>query len=375
MKPAWVDWNALRWTESVRVGERGVCGAHQVVQDGDGEIQHAHLDRLSESSVQVEQRLGVHASDGWLLSTTPSKHTKNQRVEKKPKKKRELPATDLWLCLSLKTDPVYTVAPSRFQQLHSLPFPRLVFPPPLTFTSSSSAPSPGNVLTVGSCFLVSQSSGRYCPTAQLLRTIPCCNAQAKRATAPSATCKRIKERTKKQKKTRTESRRQDLLFLQQFNQGRRTESVWLLQTPTVWVSPLGMNQPSHSWILLIYLRSSHDPSYLKTVFFHLRCKKNPVAASLLTFFSWISGDVCIQRSNVRDYDRCRHHYLICLFAAAAFVERKIQIKAHRFCVFFSPGFLHSATVINHPNSTSWFWLCIQRCSRVHVHIHEWHGSE
>lgn len=76
----------------MRAGERGVCGAHQVVQDGDGEIQHAHLDGLSESSVQVEQRLGVHASDGWLLSTTPSKHTNNQRVEKK---KREVPATDL----------------------------------------------------------------------------------------------------------------------------------------------------------------------------------------------------------------------------------------------------------------------------------------
>lgn len=37
-------------------------GAHQVVQDGDGEIEHAHLDRLSEGSVQAEQGLGFHAA-------------------------------------------------------------------------------------------------------------------------------------------------------------------------------------------------------------------------------------------------------------------------------------------------------------------------
>lgn len=35
--------------------------AHQVVQDGDGEIEHAHLDRLSECSVQAEQGFGFHA--------------------------------------------------------------------------------------------------------------------------------------------------------------------------------------------------------------------------------------------------------------------------------------------------------------------------
>lgn len=35
--------------------------AHQVVQDGDGEIEHAHLDRLSERSVQAEQGFGFHA--------------------------------------------------------------------------------------------------------------------------------------------------------------------------------------------------------------------------------------------------------------------------------------------------------------------------
>lgn len=38
------------------------AGAHQVVQDGDGEIKHAHLDRLSERSVQAEQRPGFHAA-------------------------------------------------------------------------------------------------------------------------------------------------------------------------------------------------------------------------------------------------------------------------------------------------------------------------
>lgn len=43
------------------VWRRGVI-AHQVVQDGDGEIQHAHLDGLSEGSVQIEQGLGFHAA-------------------------------------------------------------------------------------------------------------------------------------------------------------------------------------------------------------------------------------------------------------------------------------------------------------------------
>lgn len=67
-----------------------------------------------------------------------------------------------------------TALPSLF-----LPLPRLVFPPP----SSSSAPSPGNVLTVGSCFRVSQSSGGIaqplgsCATAAV--RFPSCNAQAK----------------------------------------------------------------------------------------------------------------------------------------------------------------------------------------------------
>lgn len=60
-----------------------------------------------------------------------------------------------------------------------LPLPRLVFPPP----SSSSAPSPGNVRTGGSCLLVSQSSGGIaqplscCATAAV--RFPSCNAQAK----------------------------------------------------------------------------------------------------------------------------------------------------------------------------------------------------
>lgn len=61
----------------------------------------------------------------------------------------------------------------------ALPLPRPVFPPP----SSSSAPSPGNVVTGGSCLLVSQSSGGIaqplscCATAAV--RFPSCDAQAK----------------------------------------------------------------------------------------------------------------------------------------------------------------------------------------------------
>lgn len=69
--------SAVRW--------RGVW-AHQVVQDADGEIKHAHLDRLSESSVQVKQRLGLHVSVATLRFTTG-----------KFFEKRELPTTDLSL--------------------------------------------------------------------------------------------------------------------------------------------------------------------------------------------------------------------------------------------------------------------------------------
>lgn len=154
--------SAVRW--------RGVW-AHQVVQDADGKIKHAHLDRLSESSVQIEQRLGLHASVGTLRST---------RGKFFFLKKRELPTTDLSLCLSLKTGRIHRNrrgTPPRCSSSFQVPTTAL---PPLFLVSSflspsaSSAPSPGNVLTVSSCFLVSASSGGV---SQLLS---CCATAAER---------------------------------------------------------------------------------------------------------------------------------------------------------------------------------------------------
>ena len=62
--------NRKKRKSRLQKGGRQGGGAHQVIQDGEGEIQHAHLDRLSESSVQVEQRLGFHLSDRSPLTAT-----------------------------------------------------------------------------------------------------------------------------------------------------------------------------------------------------------------------------------------------------------------------------------------------------------------
>lgn len=110
---------------------RGVW-AHQVVQDADGEIKHAHLDWLSESSVQIEQRFGLHASVGTRRSTRRNFF-----------KKRELPTTDLPLCLSLKTGRIHRNrrgTPPRCSS--SFQVPATALPPSASSRLSSPPPPP-----------------------------------------------------------------------------------------------------------------------------------------------------------------------------------------------------------------------------------------
>lgn len=52
------------YTHGYNVRMCRAVGAHQVVQDCDGEIKHAHLDGLSERPVEAEQGLGFHAARG-----------------------------------------------------------------------------------------------------------------------------------------------------------------------------------------------------------------------------------------------------------------------------------------------------------------------
>lgn len=125
-----------------------------------------------------------------------------------------LPFAGLGGFTEIEEEPLHIVPPpSRFQQLHSLPLPRLVFPLPLRLLCSLARKRPNcqQLLSGLSVFW------RCFPTAQLLchsrRTLPSSNAQAK-----GCSC---------HKKMR-ESCCLFLLLLQQFNQGRRTDSVLLL---------------------------------------------------------------------------------------------------------------------------------------------------
>lgn len=161
----------------------------------------------------------------------------------------------------------------------------------------------------------------------------------------------------------TESRRQVLLLLQQFNQGRRTDSVWLLWYQTVWVSPLKMNQGDCFWI------SPPTPEYYCYIW-------EPGTTHLISkLFSSICDvkilplPCCWHSPESLKCQRLRSlptQNLICLFVVKLLVLwKENQINAHRFRV------LHGATVINHPNGTSWSVLCRHHSLCVHVHIHEW----
>lgn len=69
------------------------AAAHQVFQDGDGEIEHAHLDRLSEGSVEAEQGLGFHAVGTAQppLGLSRQTYTREKAEKVKIKMEQELP--------------------------------------------------------------------------------------------------------------------------------------------------------------------------------------------------------------------------------------------------------------------------------------------
>jgi len=140
-------------------------GAHQVVQYGDGEIEHAHLDRLCERSVQAEQGLGFHAE------RTAQQHAKNIKGEEE---KRESPRAVCSLLdnreesVSEKGTTTTTEEPLR-RLTPPLPLPPPL-PPPLpshqrTLHSPLFPLSSSSFLTVSSCSL--SLSGRYCPTSSV----------------------------------------------------------------------------------------------------------------------------------------------------------------------------------------------------------------
>lgn len=138
-------------------------GAHQVIQNGDGEIKHAHLDRLSESSVQVEQRLGFHSADWMLqLTTHTAIYTKKNQEREALKLGCSLPFTEDWIT-EKKRNPYMPFLLLFRGSNNCAPLASLL--PTLYLVSSfipssscSFSPSPGNVLTVSSCFLVFPSS-------------------------------------------------------------------------------------------------------------------------------------------------------------------------------------------------------------------------
>lgn len=152
----------------------------------------------------------------------------------------------------------------------------------------------------------------------------------------------------------TERRRQVLLLLQQFNQRRRTDSVLLLWYQTVWVSPLKMNRGDCFWVsppTPEYYRSIWEPGathLISNLFSSIcdleilplpRCWHSP--KSLVTF---------APRLKCQRLRSLPTRNLICLFVVKLPVLwKENQIKAHSFHVLTE--FLHSATVINHPNGT------------------------
>lgn len=120
--------------------------AHQVIQDGDGEIEHAHLDRLSERSVQAEQGFGFHAVPWTHRAANARLHATTTKTQIKPEekiKKEELPSLAArFAVLSQRTakkstskKPLHLLFPNTNN--HPLPFLFLFSP---FFPSFSSSP-------------------------------------------------------------------------------------------------------------------------------------------------------------------------------------------------------------------------------------------
>lgn len=175
MNPTQVYWNALGSTERVREG--AVCCAVERCLSSPGRP-GCWRENQTCTSWQAERELCADWTETW--SPCFGRNAPLHRRKILFLKKRELPTTDLSLCLSLKTGRIHRNrrgTPPRCSSSFQVPTTAL---PPLFLVSSflspsaSSAPSPGNVLTVSSCFLVSASSGGV---SQLLS---CCATAAER---------------------------------------------------------------------------------------------------------------------------------------------------------------------------------------------------
>lgn len=149
---------------------------------------------LTRSSRMLTGKSNMHILTGWaralcrlnrdLVSMLQSE--RSAPTEENFFKKRELPTTDsafrwrLGGFTEIEEEPLHVVPPpSRFQQLHSLPLPRLVFPLPLRLLCSLARKRLN-------CQQLLSGLGvfwRCFPTAQLLchsrRMLPSSNAQAK----------------------------------------------------------------------------------------------------------------------------------------------------------------------------------------------------
>lgn len=182
INPTLAYWNALGSTERVREG--AVCCAVERCLSSPGRPGCWRGNQTC-TSWQAERELCAGWTETWspCFSRNAPLHQRNIFL-KKGNSPRQITHSAFRSRLGgfteIEEGPLHVVPPpSRFQQLHSLPLPRLVFPLPLRLLCSLARKRLNcqQLLSGLSVFW------RCFPTAQLLchsrRTFPCSNAQAK----------------------------------------------------------------------------------------------------------------------------------------------------------------------------------------------------